>query len=57
MDLTDGPAEFFPGGRIRFDELGRRVGAKLLVVQWQNGEPKTVYPAESAVATPIWPTR
>jgi branched-chain amino acid transport system substrate-binding protein len=57
MDLTDGPARFFPGRRIRFDEHGRRVGAELLVVQWQNGEPKTVYPPESAVAAPIWPTR
>lgn len=56
MDLSDGPATFFPGGRIRFDELGRRIDAELLVVQWQDGEPKTVYPPEAAVAAPIWPS-
>ena len=57
MDISDGPARFFPGNRIRFDEHGRRVDAELLVVQWQNGEPVTVYPAEAATAAPIWPSR
>jgi branched-chain amino acid transport system substrate-binding protein len=57
MDLTDGPARFFPGHRIRFDEHGRRIDAELLVVQWQDGEPRTVYPAAAALAEPRWPTR
>jgi branched-chain amino acid transport system substrate-binding protein len=56
MDLTDGPADFFPGGRIRFDELGRRIDADLLVVQWQDGEPVTVFPESAAVAAPVWPS-
>ena len=56
MDLTDGPAELFPGGRVRFDEFGRRIDSELLVVQWQNGEPVTVYPESAAMAAPIWPT-
>ncbi|MGD8340147.1 MAG: ABC transporter substrate-binding protein [Gammaproteobacteria bacterium] len=56
MDLTEGPAQYFPGGRIRFDELGRRIDADLLVVQWQDGEPMTVYPESAAVAAPIWPS-
>jgi branched-chain amino acid transport system substrate-binding protein len=56
MDLSDGPANYFPGGRVRFDEFGRRIDAELLVVQWQNGEPKTVFPESAAVAAPIWPT-
>jgi branched-chain amino acid transport system substrate-binding protein len=56
MDLTAGPAQYFPGERIRFDELGRRIDAELLVVQWQDGEPKTVYPASQAVAAPVWPS-
>jgi len=56
MDLTDGPADFFPGGRIRFDEFGRRIDAELLVVQWQNGEPRTIFPEAAAVASPAWPT-
>jgi len=56
MDITDGPAQYFPGNRIRFDDHGRRIDAELLVVQWQDGEPKTVYPSTAAIATPIWPS-
>jgi branched-chain amino acid transport system substrate-binding protein len=55
MDTTEGPAKYFPGGRIKFDENGRRVGADLVVVQWQKGVPVTVYPPKSAVAEPVWP--
>ena len=55
MDTTEGPARYFPGGRVKFDEKGRRVGADVVVVQWQNGVPVTVYPPASAVAKPIWP--
>ena len=55
MDISDGPANFFPGGRIRFDEFGRRMDSELLVVQWQDGEPVTVFPETAAVAEPIWP--
>jgi branched-chain amino acid transport system substrate-binding protein len=55
MDTRDGAAKFFPGGRMKFDEQGRRVDADLVIVQWQNGVPITVYPEASAVAKPIWP--
>lgn len=56
MDTTDGPAKFYPGGHIKFDEAGHNVNAKLIIVQWQGGEPKPIYPPESALADPIWPT-
>lgn len=55
MNLTDGPAKYFPGGRMKFDDAGRREGAGLLIVQWQNGIPVTVYPAREAVAAAVWP--
>lgn len=55
MDLRDGPAKYFPGGRIKFDDAGRRVDADLAIVQWQDGVPVTVYPESSALAKPIWP--
>ena len=55
MDSREGSAKFFPGGRMKFDEQGRRVDADLIIVQWQNGVPITVYPEASAVAKPIWP--
>jgi len=57
MDLEDGAAQYFPGGRVKFDANGRREGAGLLIVQWQDGVPVTVYPAKEAVAKPIWPKR
>jgi branched-chain amino acid transport system substrate-binding protein len=55
MDRTDGPAKFFPGGRVKFDAAGRRVDAGLVIVQWQGGVPKTVYPPELATAEAFWP--
>jgi branched-chain amino acid transport system substrate-binding protein len=56
MNLSGGPADFFPGnGKLRFEANGRRAGASLLIVQWQNGVPITVYPAKDALAAPIWP--
>ena len=57
MDLKDGAAQYFPGGRVKFDANGRREGAGLLIVQWQKGVPVTVFPTQDAVAKPIWPKR
>jgi branched-chain amino acid transport system substrate-binding protein len=57
MNLTSGPAKYFPGGRLKFDERGRREGASLLIVQWQSGVPITVYPPREALASPVWPGR
>jgi branched-chain amino acid transport system substrate-binding protein len=56
MSLDDGPANAFPGKPLKFDAAGHRVGAKLVIVQWQNGEPVWVYPPENATHKPIWPT-
>ena len=55
MDSADGAARFFPGKRLKFDANGRRSDAALVVLQWQAGEPKPVFPPALAVATPIWP--
>lgn len=57
MNTTTGPAKFFPGGSISFDEAGRRKNAELIIVQWQKGVPVAVYPESSAVAAPFWPKR
>lgn len=57
MDTTEGPARFYPGGRLKFEANGRRSGAPLVIMQWQNGEPVTVYPPASALAKPNWPKR
>ncbi|MBI2202241.1 MAG: ABC transporter substrate-binding protein, partial [Candidatus Rokubacteria bacterium] len=55
MELTSGPgaAALYPG-KVKYDERGRRVGAAPIIVQWQNGEPFTVVPADVATRKPAW---
>lgn len=53
--LSEGKSPYFPGGELKFDEAGHRIGAGLTVIQWQNGVPVTVFPEDLAVAKPIWP--
>jgi branched-chain amino acid transport system substrate-binding protein len=55
LDMTDGPALFFPDARLKFDDKGRRVGAKLCVVQWRGGKPVPVYPASIATHDVLGP--
>ena len=54
MDSTTGAAEFF-NGPLKWDERGRRVGAGLVIAQWQGGQPVPVYPPANALAKPVWP--
>ncbi|WP_416208014.1 ABC transporter substrate-binding protein [Chelativorans sp. M5D2P16] len=55
-NLDAGPSKYYPGGTISFDEKGRRDGASLTIIQWQDGVPVTVFPGELAVAEPRWPS-
>ena len=57
MDTTAGAARYFPGKRLKFDDSGRRSDAELVVLQWQAGEPKPVFPPALATATANWPKR
>jgi branched-chain amino acid transport system substrate-binding protein len=52
--MDGGPSKFYPGGLIKFDDKGRRVGAGLTIIQWQSGVPVTVYPPDLAMAQAIW---
>ena len=55
MELKEGPAALaFPGG-VKFEANGRRANAPLVIVQWQNGVPLSVYPTDRALAKPRWP--
>ena len=56
METKGGSGQYFPGGNgvMKFDDKGRRVGAQIVFVQWQNGEPVTIYPAAAAIAEPVW---
>ena len=53
--LNAGPAKYFPGGTLSFDDKGHREGASLTIIQWQSGVPVTVYPDDLALAKPVWP--
>jgi branched-chain amino acid transport system substrate-binding protein len=55
--MDGGPSKYYPGGKIKFEEDGRRVDAGLTVIQWQSGVPVTIYPPELAIAAPFWPKR
>jgi branched-chain amino acid transport system substrate-binding protein len=55
FDLRDGPALLFPGRHVKYDSAGRRMDAKLMIVQWQNGRIVTTDPPEMAQAATIWP--
>ncbi len=60
MNSTEGAARFFPGTAgqgLKFDAAGRRTDASLVVLQWQNGEPKPVFPAALSTATAAWPKK
>ncbi len=55
MDFASGPTAVAFPGKVKFDAAGRRVGAPLVIVQWQNGVPVTVYPIDRATAKAKWP--
>lgn len=55
IDISDGPAKLFPDGHLSYDEKGRRKGAKISIVQYQNGKPVPVYPDTLATHQAIWP--
>ncbi|WP_298967880.1 ABC transporter substrate-binding protein [uncultured Methylobacterium sp.] len=52
-----GPSRYYPGGRLQFDDKGRRIGAGVVIVQWQKGVPVAVFPDDLALAPPFWPKR
>jgi branched-chain amino acid transport system substrate-binding protein len=55
MDLNEGPAGIAYPGAVRFEPNGRRSGAPIVIVQWQDGVPVSIYPPEVAMAEPKWP--
>jgi branched-chain amino acid transport system substrate-binding protein len=55
--MDGGPSKYYPGGRIKFGPDGRRVGASLTIIQWQDGVPVTIYPPELAMAKAVWPKK
>lgn len=56
MDITTGEAADVMWGRVKFKSNGDIVSAYPVIVQWQNGLCKTVWPIDKATAEVIWPT-
>ena len=54
MDVTGGIGSFYGGNTVKFDEAGHRLGASLVMIQWQNGRPELIYPADLASAEAHW---
>jgi len=50
LDATSGAAAAMPGGEVSFTPEGTNPHAVPVVVQWQSGVPKTIYPSEYASA-------
>jgi branched-chain amino acid transport system substrate-binding protein len=54
MDTSEGAARYFAGNHIKFDDKGRRIDAPLVIFQWQQGVPVTVYPQGPGTSKARW---
>lgn len=50
LDVTSGPGAIMPGGHVAFDSNGMNKHVVPVIIQWQDGLPRTVYPKELASA-------
>ena len=53
IKLESGPAVAGLNGPVSFDATGKRVNPPVALLQWQNGVPVAIYPADIAVAQPL----
>lgn len=54
LDINSGPVSVMSGGRVAFDEKGMNKHVLPVIIQWQDGLPRTVYPKEIASAKAIF---
>lgn len=53
VNITEGPATMLASGKVSFDETGMLRDTTPVIIQWQNGIPRTVYPESIASTDPI----
>ena len=53
MKIESGQAVAALNGPVQFDAKGMRVNPPAVLLQWQNGVPVVVYPADVAIAAPL----
>lgn len=54
LKITEGPAAMVASGELSFEENGQLNNAVPVIVQWQDGKPRTVFPLDIATAEPIF---
>ena len=54
-NLTKGPGAIMPGYHVEFDQTGWNKHVHPVMVQWQKGKLRTVWPPKVAASKPIWP--
>lgn len=57
IKITSGPATMMQPGTVEFDETGFSKHVFPTMIQWQNGEPRTVYPENVQNVDVVWPIR
>ncbi len=53
LELPSGPGSFMPGGKVRFNEQGLNAPTFPMMIQWQDGLPKGIWPKEVQAAKPV----
>jgi len=54
-NLTKGPGSVMPGCHVEFDDKGWNKNVHPVMVQWQGGKLRCVYPESDARVKPAWP--
>jgi branched-chain amino acid transport system substrate-binding protein len=54
-NLTKGPGSVMPGCHVEFDDNGWNKHVHPVMVQWQKGKLRCVYPQSDARVKPVWP--
>jgi branched-chain amino acid transport system substrate-binding protein len=55
LDLTQGPAASMPGCHTKFDATGWNEKVHPVMVQWQKGQLRSIWPKDSQAVKPVWP--
>ncbi len=54
-NLAKGPGSVMPGCHVEFDDKGWNKHVHPVILQWQKGQLRTVYPDSDARVKPVWP--
>jgi branched-chain amino acid transport system substrate-binding protein len=57
MEFSKGGAGMMQPGIVKFDKVGANTAIHPVIIQWQEGEPRTVYPEEDSIRKVIWPVK